>query len=136
MDVRPLDTLMKSIALLTFCFGFLFSVCAAPTWDQLNPGEDQVATFTLKAGKSKETEIDSSEPLFIGFKTDASKETVLKYFKQKPQPVLLRVVGVDSFVGSVGGAGAVFPPVNGKLRFIAENGTDVPLKIIIYKSKP
>jgi len=90
----------------------------------------------LKAGKSKETEIDSSEPLFIGFKTDASKETVLKYFKQKPQPVLLRVVGVDSFVGSVGGAGAVFPPVNGKLRFIAENGTDVPLKIIIYKSKP
>jgi len=97
-------------------------------------GESNVANLSLQAGQSTEVEIESSEPLFIRFKTNASRVIVQKYFNQQAHSVRLKVVGVNSFVASVIGAGAVFPPVNGKIRFLAENETDVPLKVFICKS--
>ena len=104
-------------------------------WYQLDRRDDYVTDFLLPAGGSKPIEIVSDEALFVGFKTDASPEVVKRYLSQKPQPVRLQVVGVSSFVGSVIGCGGEFPPVDGKLRFLAVNDTDVALRLVIFKRK-
>ena len=104
-------------------------------WYRLDQGNEYVTDFPLPAGGSKPVEIISDEALFIGFKTDASGEVVKRYFKQQPQPVRLQVVGVNAFIGSVIGYGADFPPVDGKLRFLAVNDTDVTLRLVIFKRK-
>jgi hypothetical protein len=104
-------------------------------WYKLGPGDEYVTDFSLEAGGNKPIEIVSDEPLFIGFKTDASPAVVEKYFKQAPQPVRLQIVGVKSYVGSVIGCGGDFPPVDGKLRFLAVNETDVPLRLVVFKHR-
>ena len=106
-----------------------------PKWYKLDQGDDYIADFSLEAGGNKPIEIVSDDPLFIGFKTDASVEVVKQYYRQTPQPVRLQVVGVKASIGSVIGYGADFPPVDGKLRFLAVNETDVPLRLVIFKRK-
>ncbi len=104
-------------------------------WYDLDQGDEYVTDFALEAGGSKPIEIVSDDPLFIGFKTDASVAVVKRYFQQTPQPVRLEVVGVKSFIGSVIGYGTDFPPVDGKLKFMAVNETDVSLRLVIFKRK-
>jgi hypothetical protein len=132
---------MKGTTLLTLCFtcALALTVHSAPVkaeWFKLNPGEECVTNFVLKAGQSRDVEFSGPKYRFVGFKTDATFEVCQKYFSQRPQPVLLRVKGVNSYVGSVAGAGGVFSSVNGKFRFTTENGTDVPLRIVVFQRKP
>lgn len=129
---------MKKIALFTLCFSLLVGVLAAPTtatWYTLNLGEECVAIFVLEGGKSMDVEFSGDKYMFVGFKTDASLETCKKYYGQPP-PILLRVKGVNSFVGSIAGAGGVFSSVDGKFRFVAENRANIPFKIMVFKRKP
>ena len=106
------------------------------TWYNLRRRGDYVTDFVLEGKSHREIEITTSEPLVVGYKTDASRDVYEKYRQQKPPPVQLRQVGKFDAVRNVLGAGCIFKPIDGKLTLVMENGTDVPLKIVIYKRKP
>ena len=105
-------------------------------WFKLSEGETYVADFTLGPGETRDIEIVSESPLWVGFYSDASFEQAATFAKQHQNPIRLSwKVNPKNSVASTMGASTVFQSKDGKVSITAKNSADIPFRIVNF-TKP
>jgi hypothetical protein len=107
-----------------------FAQKPAEKWYEIDPGQKVVAEFHLKPGESKNVEVITKEPRYVGFTTDMSFEEQQKHRYPAPGVKLSRNL---TFVSSPKGSATYWSVKGGKIALKVENLTKLPLRIVVYE---
>lgn len=136
--------------LLVFTFGFILSSCddkvvhrqgqpdEAPSWCAFffDPSREPQKKFNreleLKRGEIKSIEIQSNQPLTVGFLLEKGHEI----FKAR-EKVWLGTPDNPHTIGGTPGVATRFMPVDGKITVVVEGASSVDTRVAIYtEAKP
>jgi len=110
----------------------------AQDWYKLDEDEVYVTDFLLQAGQSKKISIDSTQPIVVGFITDAHyAPDSYALYKELSAKYKNSVIKMDSNSGvsmsTISGGSMMYEPVNGKIVIEMSNLIDRDFKIVLYK---
>lgn len=125
----------KIIAVLLFLSITCIACAENRPWHKLQKGETYLADFLLPAGESKKLDIDSTEPVKVGFRIDIPDYSMYKELADKYNGKIISIVDVNSgrSLKSAYGASLKCSPLDNKVPVEIYNLVDRDFNVVVYK---